>query len=287
LLDSLLQEMSGGRPTLSLTRRTPLKSRKNINSNKKKNGNIVVNNSNTKAWVDTVTDLSQYKPTPEELEQRKLARKSNNKLLAKVALSDKRLAQLQPDKQKLIEKQILLEQRKNPNQNVEAILARSEQVMEICQGILNGEMITPTYSDLGLGAEVENSPFSPSPAPVQVEPVRPEAEKEKTKEKEDQSPASPPHHVTPYMNSAALNEIAGELLITVRELREELLQEREARERLEREVMQQRELLSELAREVVRLQIFCSGTEPGPPVAADSHTDSHRLSSQLEQTKIV
>ena len=30
--------------------------------------------------------------------------------------------------------------------------------------------------------------------------------------------------VTPYMNSAALNEIAGELLITVRELREELLQ---------------------------------------------------------------
>ena len=156
--------MSGGRPTLSLTRRTPLKSRKNINSNKKKNGNIgnwhlpycvinkihcgknspsarwviwyftqvrsifkkkfkiicnwkafktlqtnpklvassriryilhlvyvglmiiilVVNNSNTKAWVDTVTDLSQYKPSQEELEQRKLARKSNNKLLAKV-----------------------------------------------------------------------------------------------------------------------------------------------------------------------------------------------------------
>ena len=32
--------------------------------------------------------------------------------------------------------------------------------------------------------------------------------------------------VTPYMNSAALNEIAGELLITVRELREELLQVR-------------------------------------------------------------
>ena len=30
----------------------------------------------------------------------------------------------------------------------------------------------------------------------------------------------------PYMNSAALNEIAGELLITVRELREELLQVR-------------------------------------------------------------
>ena len=30
--------------------------------------------------------------------------------------------------------------------------------------------------------------------------------------------------VTPYMNSAALNEIAGELLVTVRELRDELLQ---------------------------------------------------------------
>jgi len=264
-----------------LTRRTPLKSRKNINSNKKKNGNIVVNNSNTKAWVDTVTDLSQYKPSQEELEQRKLARKSNNKLLAKVALSDKRLAQLQPDKQKLIEKQILLEQRKHPNQNVEAILARSEQVMEICQGILNGEMITPTYSDLGLGAEE-------TPVLVQAEPVRPEAEKEKKKEKEEPpAPASPPQHVTPYMNSAALNEIAGELLITVRELREELLQEREARERLEREVMQQRELLSELAREVVRLQIFCSGTEPAPPDSADPHTDTHRLSSKLELTKIV
>ena len=131
-----------------------------------------------------------------------------------MALSDKRLAQLQPDKQKLIEKQILLEQRKHPNQNVEAILARSEQVMEICQGILNGEMITPTYSDLGLGAEE-------TPVLVQAEPVRPEAEKEK---EEPPAPASPPQHVTPYMNSAALNEIAGELLITVRELREELLQ---------------------------------------------------------------
>jgi hypothetical protein len=30
-----------------------------------------------------------------------------------------------------------------PSQNVEAILARSEQVMGICQGILNGEMISP------------------------------------------------------------------------------------------------------------------------------------------------
>ena len=37
-------------------------------------------------WVDTVTDLNQYKPSQEELEQKKLARKSNNKLLAKVTL---------------------------------------------------------------------------------------------------------------------------------------------------------------------------------------------------------
>merc|ERR1719249_517557 len=79
----------------------------------------------------------------------------------------------------------------------------------------------------------------------------------------------------PYMNSAALNEIAGELLITVRELREELLQEREARERLEREGVQQRELLSELAEEVVRLQIFCTGCP------------SEELSQGLETTKIV
>ena len=48
----------------------------------------VVSNSNTRAWVDTVTDLNQYKPSQEELEQRKLARKSNNKLLAKVTITD-------------------------------------------------------------------------------------------------------------------------------------------------------------------------------------------------------
>ena len=40
--------------------------------------------SSNKVWVDTVTDLNQYKPSAEELETRKLARKSNNKLLAKV-----------------------------------------------------------------------------------------------------------------------------------------------------------------------------------------------------------
>ena len=33
-----------------------------------------------------MTDLNQYKPSQEELEQRKLARKSNNKLLAKVTI---------------------------------------------------------------------------------------------------------------------------------------------------------------------------------------------------------
>ena len=50
---------------------------------------LVVNNSNnshnSRAWVDTVTDLNQYKPSQEELDQRKVSRKSNNKLLAKVS----------------------------------------------------------------------------------------------------------------------------------------------------------------------------------------------------------
>ena len=35
--------------------------------------------------MDTVTDLNQYKPSQEELDQRKVSRKSNNKLLAKVS----------------------------------------------------------------------------------------------------------------------------------------------------------------------------------------------------------
>jgi len=221
-------------------------------SGKKKTGNLMVSsNSNNKVWVDTVTDLNQYKASAEELEARKLARKSNNKLLAKVALADKRQAQLDPDKQRLIQQKLLGENRSQPNQNVEAILARSEQVMEICQGILNGEMITPSYTQL------TNTD---------------KKKEEKSVEAEQEKEAMP---VTPYMNSAALNEIAGELLITVRELREELLQEREARDRLEREVVQQRELLSELAKEVVRLQIFCTGSP------------SEELSQGLETTKIV
>ena len=68
-----------------------------------------------------------------------------------------------------------------------------------------------------------------------------------------------PSPVSPTFTPAhALGEVTAELLLTVRELREELLQEREARERLQHEVLQQRQLLSELAREVLRLQINCS-----------------------------
>ena len=119
-----------------------------------------------------------------------------------MALADKRQATLDPDKQRLIQQKLLGENRTQPNQNVEAILARSEQVMEICQGILNGEMITPSYN------------------PVTATDKRKE---EKSAESEPEKEAMP-MPVTPYMNSAALNEIAGELLITVRELREELLQ---------------------------------------------------------------
>jgi len=277
--------MSGGRPTLSLTRRTPLKSRKNITATttkkKNNNGNLVVSNSNnshnSRAWVDTVTDLNQYKPSQEELDQRKVSRKSNNKLLAKVALADRRLASLDPEKQRLIGQQILLEQRKHPNQNVEAILARSEQVMEICQGILNGETITPSYPDLDNRPVTREREAAEAVAVTEPEPVK---EKEEASEAVTLVTAAQPT-VTPYMNSAALNEIAGELLITVRELREELLQEREARERLEREVVQQRELLSELAREVVRLQIFCSGERP------EAGAEEASLSDQLQSTKIV
>ena len=104
------------------------------------------------------------------------------------------------------------------------------------------------------------------------------------------------------MNSAALNEIAGELLITVRELREELLQvtrrmsdsmytllslqEREARERLEREVLQQRELLSELCREVLRLQIHCSGQQQADQREFPKQGEAG-IARQLEGTRIV
>ena len=135
-------------------------------------------------------------------------------------MSDRRLASLDPEKQRLIEQQILLEQRKHPNQNVEAILARSEQVMEICQGILNGETITPSYNDLDTRPVREAAGEAlETEAVTEAEPVK---EREEVSEAVNLAAAQPT--VTPYMNSAALNEIAGELLITVRELREELLQ---------------------------------------------------------------
>merc|ERR1719300_1595479 len=245
-----------------------------------------------------MSDLSQYKPSKEELEAKKSSRKSSNKLLAKVSLSDKRSLHLDPDRQRLIQQQVLLDYRRQPSQNVEAILARSEQVMGICQGILNGEMITPTYTTNTISPSASLPSLLESETSTTSEDVKNGHERLQTNttthgSKSDSAmsptPSTPPVQQSnpPYMNSAALNEIAGELLITVRELREELLQEREARERLEREVIQQRELLSELAREVVRLQIFCSGTEPAPPDSADPHTDTNRLSSKLELTKIV
>ena len=128
-----------------------------------------------------------------------------------MALSDKRQSQLDPEKQRLIQQQLLLENRTQPNQNVEAILARSEQVMEICQGILNGEMITPSYTQVSQVTTTVSASASDT------------RKEEKVAEAEPEKETMP---VTPYMNSAALNEIAGELLITVRELREELLQVR-------------------------------------------------------------
>ena len=160
-----------------------------------------------------------------------------------VALSDRRVASLDPEKQRLIEQQILLEQRQQPGQqNVEAILARSEQVMEICQGILNGEMITPSYTSTEPGLDPaaatdeaaaavskEVAAVAVTAAAAAAAPPPPEVEVKAAKDAgggsgSPEASVSPPHHVTPYMNSAALNEIAGELLITVRELREELLQ---------------------------------------------------------------
>jgi len=270
--------MSAARPTLSLSRKTPLKSKKSSSSsssagNKKKtavtNGVVPA----TKPWVDTVHDLNVYKPTKEELEVKKAQRKSQNKTLAKASLNDKRSLQLDPERNRLIQQQVMLDYRHQPSQNVEAILARSEQVMGICQGILNGEMITPTYHPLSPATSL---PSLPSGLETRLSsPVR------SSSVSCPSQLAPPPLQQTnpPYMNSAALNEIAGELLITVRELREELLQEREARERLEREVVQQRELLSELAREVLRLQIHCSQ----PP---DLYSTPQSLSGP-EGTRIV
>lgn len=262
-----------------------------------------------KPWVDTVNDLNVYKPTKEELESKKAQRKSQNKVLAKVSLSDKRSLHLDPERQRLLQQQVMLDYRRQPGQNVEAILARSEQVMGICQGILNGEMITPTYQPLSPEAGPLSSEAVPALPALCSEPG-PEPEVAVVAVSEAPGPdleaatagldrlrgrpgpaqvlpGGPVLPVThpPYMNSAALNEIAGELLITVRELREELLQEREARERLEREVLQQRDLLSELCREVLRLQIHCSGQAEAREFPAQAGEAA--LAQQLEGTRIV
>ena len=96
-------------------------------------------------------------------------------------------------------------------------MARSEQVMGICQGILNGEMISPAL----LPAAATNA-FTPATA--ERFPQSAGSGSEEGGEGEDlgaTDPAPPPPY---YMNSAALSEIAGELLVTVRELREELIQ---------------------------------------------------------------
>ena len=70
--------MSGGRPSLSLSRKTPVKTRKNVGSTGKKKVDV------NKQWIDTINDPNQYKPSNEDLELKRLARKSNNEILAKV-----------------------------------------------------------------------------------------------------------------------------------------------------------------------------------------------------------
>jgi len=257
------------RPTLAVTRKSPLKSKKGVKKCTKQ------------PWVETINDLDIYKPSKDMLETKKVQRKSQNKVLAKVAMNDKRRA-VDPERQRSVEQQIMLSYQSQPSQNVEAILARSEQVMGICQGIINGGKITPTQlplpppapSEPRLQPEGEGDPEDTSGAATAPSPgngasstvegaasstaatagVANSSEASSAAPVEERTPVSPPQ----YMNSAALSEIAGELLITVRELREELLQEREARERLEQEVVQQRKLLLELCREVVRLQVDCS-----------------------------
>jgi len=297
--------MSAARPTLSLSRKTPLKSKKSGSSSSSGKKKTAVASSTSaaapKPWVDTVQDLNAYRPSKEELESKKAQRKSQNKVLAKVSLSDKRSLHLDPERQRLIQQQVMLDYRRQPSQNVEAILARSEQVMGICQGILNGEMITPTYQPISPASSL---PCLAEPAVEEVQGAEGNVSSSTAEEatlggldrlRGRPSPSvlpggvvAPVQPVTnpPYMNSAALNEIAGELLITVRELREELLQEREARERLEREVLQQRELLSELCREVLRLQIHCSGQQQ-PDQREFPKQGEAGIARQLEGTRIV
>ena len=96
------------RPTLSLTRKTPLKSKKASTNGVKKKAPV-------KPWVDTINDLGQYKPTKTEVESRKNQRKSNNKILAKVAMNDKRMLN-DPDRQKFIEQQVMRDIQRQPSQ---------------------------------------------------------------------------------------------------------------------------------------------------------------------------
>ncbi len=98
---------------------------------------------------------------------------------------------------------------------MEAILARSEQVMGICQGILNGEMISPA-----LVPATAFTAAAPSTAVERLQSGGSGSEEGEGEEAGGAISAPPPY----YMNSAALSEIAGELLVTVRELREELIQ---------------------------------------------------------------
>ena len=84
--------MSAARPTLSLSRKTPLKSKKSASASSGKKKTPASSSScngapaaaPTKPWVDTVNDLNVYKPSKEELEGKKAQRKSQNKVLAKV-----------------------------------------------------------------------------------------------------------------------------------------------------------------------------------------------------------
>ena len=76
--------MSAARPTLSLSRKTPLKSKKSTSSSTSGKKKTAVATAAPKPWVDTVTDLNVYRPSKEELETKKAQRKSQNKVLAKV-----------------------------------------------------------------------------------------------------------------------------------------------------------------------------------------------------------
>ena len=64
------------RPTLALSRKSPLKSKKSAKKVVKQQ----------QPWNDTINDLEIYKPSKDALEAKKTLRKSHNKALAKVSL---------------------------------------------------------------------------------------------------------------------------------------------------------------------------------------------------------